>query len=93
VARSLFAAPRGVQLNGTRLDEALLVGLKNQVAGQAAQLTAQAQASPPSHVSRAQPVNRPAWPRGKLHRRDGDVTAASPPQPSGSRTGPRFFNS
>jgi hypothetical protein len=35
---------------------------------------ATAQASPPSHASRAQRVNRPAWPRGTLHRRDGDVT-------------------
>ena len=52
VARSLLVAPRGVQLNGTRLDEALLVELKNQaeqgvaqgtqLAAQAAQLAAQA---------------------------------------------------
>ena len=35
---------------------------------------ATAQASPPSHVSCAQRINRPAWPRGKLHRHDGDVT-------------------
>jgi len=39
VARSLLVAPRGVQLNGTRLDEALLVELKNQAAGQAVQGT------------------------------------------------------